>query len=58
MITWSQPMPVLAVGDGRRVGRAQRQRLRARVEHDEVVAEPVHLAKSYGRGVGHFTETV
>ena len=46
------------VGDGRHLGGLKRKRARAGVEHDEVVAEPIHLAKSYGRVVGHFTETV
>ena len=42
---WSQPMPSLRVGDGpHRLGR-EAEGMRPRVEHDEVVAEPVHLAE-------------
>ena len=33
------------VGDGRRIGRAQRQRLRPGVDHDEVVADPFSCEK-------------
>src|SRR6478672_8813907 len=37
----------LAVGDGAQRVRAERQRTRARVEHDEIVAEPIHLTERY-----------
>ncbi len=36
----------MAVGNGARGGRVDRDGVRARVEHDEVVAEPMHLDES------------
>ena len=44
-INWSQPMPVPAVGDRARARRVIADRALARVEHDEVVAEAVHLGE-------------
>ena len=35
----------VAVGDSGNLGGFERKRVSARIEHDEVVAEPVHLAK-------------
>ena len=43
-----------AIGDSSRLCRPERQGCRARIEHDEVVAEAIHLAKGYGRSDGHF----
>jgi hypothetical protein len=40
--------PLFAVGDGPHRLRPKLKRARARVEHDEVVAEPVHLAEGDG----------
>ncbi len=43
------------VGDGAHRVRLEGKRARPRVEHDKVVAEPVHLAEAYCRGAGHGT---
>ena len=42
-MNWSQPTPVWRSATAPRLGIAQRQRLRPRIDDDEVVAQPVHL---------------
>ena len=44
-ISWSQPTPVLRSAMARASGSSHRQRLLARVEDHEVVAEAVHLVE-------------
>ena len=53
MITWSQPMPVLRSAMALACPSSMRNGVRARVENDEVVAEPVHLAEMYGACLCH-----
>ena len=43
------------VGDGAHRIRLKPERMRPRIEHDEVVAEPVHLAEGDGADAGHRT---
>ena len=51
-MSWSQPIPSLRSAMARTASGAERKRARPRVEHDEIVAEPVHLAEGY-RGSLH-----
>ena len=45
-ISWSQPMPVWRSASARAAAAIDRERFAARVEHDKIVAEPVHLAEA------------
>ena len=45
-ISWSQPMPVWRSASARAAAASTASGSRRRVEHDEIVAEPVHLAEA------------
>ena len=50
MISWSQPIPVRRSASARAVAAVDRDRPLARVEHDEIIAEAVHLVEADPHG--------